>query len=129
MMLDWFGGVVLGRSWLYTDISENDNKNIAISGIIPNTRLLLNLVVFAPQCRPNYSFYLNMTESLTLVDFLRVTYKRIFISMAFLPVHNILNCMKEVTWLKLCLVQMGTGQLLWSGCLSSCSLCLYKQQW
>ena len=41
--------------------------------------------------------------------------------------HNIPNCMKEVTWLKLCLGTMGTGQLLWSGCLSSCRLFLYKQ--
>ena len=40
--------------------------------------------------------------------------------------NNIPNCMKEVTWLKLCLSTNGhQWAALWR-CLSSCHLCLYK---
>ena len=43
--------------------------------------------------------------------------------------HTTWIAMKEMNWLSYGYVQMGTSHMLWDGCLSSCHLCLYKQQW
>ena len=40
--------------------------------------------------------------------------------------HDIPNCIPDLCYVW---VQMGTGQLVWGGCLSSSRLCLYTQQW
>ena len=64
-----------------------------------------------------------------LIDNTVCFYNDIYVLVFKFESHNIPNCMKEVTWLRTCLSTLGTGQQLCGGCLLSCRLSLYKQQW